>query len=358
VREPLTQAGADLAPSPQDADTARVSRGVVPPSLCHWRALLAVAGVALLAVALVLLGYAGSLSSRRVGIVLGYGEALGLFCALTLCLSRAWVRRLPTRDAWLLAWLVLFVAAIAFSYVAGVVGTVLGYGPGRDLLALFMLKSVAAVGIVSAGLLRYLYIRAQWREEILAESEARVHALQARIHPHFLFNSLNTIASLVAGDPDGAERAIEDLADLFRAGMRRADQLIRLDEELELARKYVEMEQRRLGHRLQVDWQVDELPGSALVLPMILQPLLENAINHGVQPRPDGGQVRLYGRAEGGSVVITVSNPLAAAGPRPGHGMALHNIRSRLDLAFGPRAGLLTNQDGDRFYAVLTLPND
>jgi two-component system sensor histidine kinase AlgZ len=214
-----------------------------------------------------------------------------------------------------------------------------------------------AVALVSVALLRYLFMRAQWRTQMLAESEARVQALQARIRPHFLFNSLNTIASLIPGDPAGAEHAIEDLADIFRGSMRRADDLISLSEELELAWKYLQMEQRRLGDRLRIDWQVSELPEGASVLPLTLQPLLENAVAHGIQPCVEGGELRIYGRGEKDNIVITIANPV---GPNEhiseGHGMALENIRERLDLAFGSSSSLITHQNEEQFFAVLSFP--
>ncbi len=111
-----------------------------------------------------------------------------------------------------------------------------------------------------------------------------MQALQARIRPHFLFNSLNTIASLMTHDPESAEAATLDLADIFRGSMRRADQLIALSDELELARQYLDMERRRLGERLEIDWRVDELPAGAAVLPLMLQPLLENAVAMASRP--------------------------------------------------------------------------
>jgi two-component system sensor histidine kinase AlgZ len=139
--------------------------------------------------------------------------------------------------------------------------------------------------------------------------------------------------------------------------MRRADELIPLADELQLARQYLDMEQRRLGERLQVDWRVDDLPPGAAVLPLILQPLLENAVGHGVQARPEGGTISVYGRSEGSQVVITIGNPVAPEGASAaGHGMALRNIRERLSLAFGPKADLLTSRDLERFYAVLSVP--
>jgi two-component system sensor histidine kinase AlgZ len=334
-----------------------LGRTVMPPHFCQWRALLAVAIVSLLATALLLLGKLGTLAAVQVLPVLVYGLSLGLFCALCACLCRALLGRMSVRGAWLTAWLLVLLSAAAFSYAVGVVATVLGHGPGADAHGQFILQSVAAAAIVSVAMFRYMFIRARWQADMMSEAEARVQALQARIRPHFLFNSLNTIASLIHDNPESAERATEDLAELFRAGMRRADELIALSDELQLARKYLDMEQRRLGERLQVDWSTSELPGTARVLPMMLQPLLENAVGHGIAPRTEGGKVQVYGRPESGSLVITITNPLAPGKVRPGSGMALENIRARLALAHGGKASLITSRDAERFYAVLTVPH-
>lgn len=339
------------------ADASFTARVAMPPSFCRPRALLEVVTVSLLATGLIVIGRSGDGTGGVHAIMFAYGAALGVFCALGVCVARAVIGRLSTRNAWISAWLVTLLAATAFSYLCGVVGTVLGFGPGHDRLGAFLLQSVLAAAIVAAGVFRYHFVRGQWEAELTAEAEARVQALQARIRPHFLFNSLNTIASLIPDEPEAAERATEDLADLFRAGMRRADRLIPLADELLLARKYLDMEQRRLGERLEVSWSVEQLPDDAYVLPMVLQPLLENAVAHGVQPRPDGGAVRLYGRREGRSLVFTISNPLAPPTDRPGSGMALENVRSRLALTYGGAARLVTDRDESKFYAVLTLPH-
>jgi len=332
-------------------------RGVYPPSFCRWRLLLAVMGVTQVSVLLIGLGRLQGFSLPWLGITSLYAQALALMTALGVCVVRAWLGRLSPRGAWLGSWIVAVSIAALFSYMAGIIGTVSGIGPGRASFGLFVLQSTIAVALVSVALFRYLFIRAQWQAQLLAQAEARVQALQARIRPHFLFNSLNTIASLIPEDPIGAERATEDLADLFRGSMRRADQLISLSEELDLAERYLEMEQRRLGERIRIDWQVSELPRGASVLPFTLQPLLENAVAHGIQPRIDGGEVRVYGRSENDKIVITICNPLA---PDPdksrGTGMALANIRERLELAFGPGASLITHQDKEQFFAVLSLP--
>ena len=335
----------------------RPQSNVYPPSFCRLRLLRAVAGVTQISVLLIAVGGLAESGLLWLGVVSLYAQGLALISVAGVCISRAWLGRLSARGAWLGSWVVAVLVALAFSYTAGIVGTVLQIGPGREGFAMFVLQSVLAVALVSVALFRYMFVRAQWRAQLLAESEARVQALQARIRPHFLFNSLNTIASLIPDDPTSAERATEDLADLFRGSMRRTDSLISLSDELDLAEKYLQMEQRRIGDRIRINWQVDELPDGAAVLPLTLQPLLENAVTHGIQPRVDGGEVRVYGRSEKDTIVITISNPL---GPEnhiaPGNGMALVNIRERLQLAFGPDASLVTHQDDKQFFAILSLP--
>lgn len=339
--------------------TGMTTRGVYPPSFCRWKLLLAVMVVTQISVLLIGLGRLQGFGLAWLGITSLYAQVLALVTAMGVCIARAWLARLSPRGAWLGSWLMAVLVAGTFSYSAGIIGTVLGVGPGRDGFGMFVLQSVLAVALVAVALFRYLFIRAQWQAQLLAQAEARVQALQARIRPHFLFNSLNTIASLIPEDPVGAERATEDLADLFRGSMRRADRLISLSEELDLAKKYLDMEKRRLGDRIRIDWQVSALPKGASVLPLTLQPLLENAVAHGIQPRTDGGEVRVYGRNENNNIVITICNPLAPAPQRKrsrGHGMALANIRERLELAFGPAASLITHQDEEQFFAVLSLP--
>ncbi len=331
--------------------------GVYPPSFCNWRLLLAVMVITELSVVLVGLGRGGLPGWQWLGMASIYSQWMALFCASGLCVTSGWTSRFSARGAWVGSWLMAMWLAMIFSYAAW--AAVFVYMPDviSDTIGMFVLKSVFVVGLVTAVFFRYLEIRARWRLELMAQADARVQALQARIRPHFLFNSLNTIASLIPDDPAGAEAATLDLADIFRGSMRRADQLISLFDELELARQYLDMEQRRLGERLEVDWRVEELPTGAAVLPLMLQPLLENAVAHGIQTLAQGGKIAVYGRTEGDQVVITIGNPLAPEGSdTSGHGMAIRNIRERLSLAFGSRASLLTNQDKEQFYAVLSLP--
>jgi len=182
--------------------------------------------------------------------------------------------------------------------------------------------------------------------------------LQARIRPHFLFNSMNTIASLTRSNPAAAEQAVEDLADLFRVSLTDARQRISLAEELEIAHVYERMERQRLGERLQVDWQLGALPTDAMLPSLTVQPLLENAIYHGIERLPDPGAVEISGRRDGDQLYISISNPTPAGGgpERTGNQMAILNIRERLALAFGSDAGLEIEASPGRFCATLAFP--
>ncbi len=331
--------------------------GIYPPSFCTWKLLLAVVVITEVSVVLVGMGRGGFPGWKWLGISSVYAQWMALFCASGLCVMSGWTGRWSARGAWIASWLIAVLLSAIFSYAAWFAAgnTSFSLSPGQP--GMFVLKNAFSVGLVAVVFFRYLLMRSRWRSELIAQAEARVQALQARIRPHFLFNSLNTVASLIPVEPENAEAAILDLADIFRGSMRRADQLISLGDELRLARQYLDMEKRRLGDRLEIDWRVDELPPDASVLPLILQPLLENAVGHGVQSHPEGGRIVVYGRSEGDHIVITIGNPLAAEGSEPGgHGMAIDNIRERLQLAFGARANLLTNQDSDQFYAVLSVP--
>src|SRR5690606_26980005 len=190
-------------------------------------------------------------------------------------------------------------------------------------------------------------------------------ALHARIRPHFLYNSLNTIAALTRTDPALAEETVLDLTELFRANLDEKRNLITLGEELENARAYVRIEQLRMGARLRVDWDVQELPMRARIPSLTLQPLLENAILHGVAQLPHGGAVQVDGRAADGMMLLRVRNPMpldregeveVEGEGHTGHGIALANIRERLTLLHGRKASITAGRDGDEFLVQLRLP--
>jgi two-component system sensor histidine kinase AlgZ len=201
-------------------------------------------------------------------------------------------------------------------------------------------------------MLRYLYLHQQWRGQVEAVANARLKTLQARIRPHFLFNSMNTIASLTQTDPRLAEEVVEDLADLFRASLAADADRTTLDEELDLCRRYLNIEAQRLGERLRVVWDLDELPGDAPVPPLILQPLVENAVYHGIQPSSAPGEIRIVGRYRRGAVDLSIRNTLPRSADESrrhkGLGMALQNVSQRMAAMF-PGAARVTRSlvDGD-----------
>ena len=169
---------------------------------------------------------------------------------------------------------------------------------------------------------------------------------------------MNTIAALTQRDPARAEEAIEDLSDLFRFTLRDPQGRISLREELEVSRIYQRIEELRLGDRLKVRWKVADLPARALMPSLLLQPLLENAIGHGVEPLPEGGTVTVCGRTFDETVEIEVSNPVPAERrpARSGHRIALDNIRQRLELAFPGRSAIEVEDSGGTYRVRLRFP--
>jgi two-component system, LytTR family, sensor histidine kinase AlgZ len=213
--------------------------------------------------------------------------------------------------------------------------------------------------IMSALMLRYFYLQSQWRRQQQAELRARIEALQARIRPHFLFNSLNSIASLVVSAPDKAEQAVLDLSDLFRASLSKPGSVVCWEEELELAKRYLSIEQYRLGNRLQLEWRVGTIPNDLPIPQLTLQPLLENALIHGIAPRIDGGVVRVEGDYKEGVFVLCISNPYDEALQTQASGgtqQALVNIGARLAALFGPRASLSVDRRDGRHFTCLRYP--
>jgi two-component system sensor histidine kinase AlgZ len=222
----------------------------------------------------------------------------------------------------------------------------------------FLLRNLSIGLIVTAVVLRYFFVTHEWRRNVEKQAAARVHALQARIRPHFLFNSMNTIASLTRTNPVLAEQAVQDLADLFRANLNEQRNVLRLEEEVEVAHIYQRIEELRLGDRLQVEWKVDALPRNALVPGLMLQPLLENAIYHGIEPRQDGGTVTVTGEVSGELITIVVRNPVGGQNQRTGgHQLALANIRERLTLMYGEQALVKSGRFDLEYIVTLRFPH-
>jgi two-component system sensor histidine kinase AlgZ len=293
---------------------------------------------------------------------------VGLGCAMVLCRTRPRLSRMSTPQASTVALVIMvgivgLVSEAAFQlgqYFTGGAPTMLNIFPEHHVA--FLMRNMAIGFIVSSLALRYFYVSTEWKRTVELEARARIHALQARIRPHFLFNSMNTIAALTRSNPSLAEEAVQDLADLFRASLSDARQRISLREEIEVARVYQRIEQLRLGKRLRVEWRIDALPMDAQMPSLLLQPLLENAIYHGIERLADGGQVDVDGRFDGTMIHIQVANPVAPSSARDEHSgnkLALDNIAQRLQLAWPDAirsAQVEITQDTDRFSVTLQFP--
>jgi two-component system, LytTR family, sensor histidine kinase AlgZ len=216
-------------------------------------------------------------------------------------------------------------------------------------------RMVVLALLICAALLAYLRLLTKAHSPALAE--ARLQALQARIRPHFLFNSLNAVLALIRRDPRRAERSLEDLADLFRTLMSDARQFVRLADEISLLERYAELEQLRLGERLRITWELDGAPADALLPPLVLQPLLENAVYHGVEPLTGAAEVVVRIERRGNRVLARIENPyLEAEVSRAGNRMALENIRERLQLFFDAEARIATIAEAGRYRVEIEIP--
>ncbi len=349
------------APSP-----AEDQRSFFLPDFCEARAVLAIVLIAaLLALVLTLARQPGRETFwTDLASLSAYLLWTGLLCAAVLCRTRPWLSGMPPRRVTVvsLGLIVLTVALVSEAVYwfgrlwADRLGVTSELFPSRHWP--FVLPNLLIATIVGALTLRYFYVMNEWKRSVELEARARIRALQARIRPHFLFNSMNTIAALTRSDPSRAEEAIEDLADLFRVSISEARAQITLREELEVARIYQRIEQLRLGDRLKVKWRVADLPVNAAVPSLLLQPLLENAIGHGIEPLPEGGTVDVTGHLDGGIVSIEVANPLAHGerAPSSGNRMALDNIRQRLDLAFPGESSVEVEEAADRYIVRLRFP--
>lgn len=270
--------------------------------------------------------------------------ALLLALALLYTLG-PWLQRLPAAPAFGLAVLLAMLSMLAVEYsLARTFGMAIGW------------RATLSAGLGAAVLLVWLNQRTQALEPALAE--ARLAALTARIRPHFFFNSLNAILGVIRDDPRRAERALEELSELFRALMRDTRELVPLSDEIALARKYLDIEKLRLGERLQVRWEVDAGPVEPLALPLLLQPLLENAVYHGIEPALETGEIRVRISASPDGVRITIDNPLLhdAKHARPGNHMALDNLRERLMLFYDLEAQLDFGERDGRYWVQVDLP--
>jgi len=358
------------------------------PDFCNLSVLLQAFFWAQLGSALYVLGRGLPLDWSLAGLVSIYSGWLSLMLVFVWCLlsrhanshfkdlielsSTQTGRRQAERrhnTLWMLLWLLGMLLALLLAQLIFQLGSsrYLPLLPAGAQHGPFLLSSALITAVLSGSLLRYLFIQQRWRNQQQQQARAELRNLQARVHPHFLFNTLNTIAALAEEQPAQAVAAIEDLADLLRQSLAPLERLISLAEELDLAHRYLRLMQWRLGERLQLDWHISadirsdprwRLP------PLTLQVLLENAVLHGIQPSLSGGCIKVSASISSQQLIIRISNPLitTTAGQVPtnlaptGTGTAISDLRRRLQLLFARPVSLETSIQDARFEAELRLP--
>jgi len=317
------------------------------PDFCNlgtWlRILLAVNGIALLA---------AMHGARQPAAVLGafvelaaYVEPITFGSLIILCGVRRWLTPLAPLQQALAALLTALACATATASLLAPLDD------GQVSLARIWFWTALVV------VLLLVWFDLVARAHAPAVAEARLMALTARIRPHFLFNSLNAVLGVIRSDPRRAETALEELAELFRSLMQENRDLVPLSAEISLSRQYLDLERLRLGDRLQVRWDVDACPPDALVPPLMLQPLLENAVYHGIEPLGEPGEIQVHLACRDDRLSVEITNPAVLSGNHhAGNRMALANIRERLALFFDLEGSLTTETAAGRFLVRIELP--
>jgi len=327
------------------------------PDFCELPALFALLVVGALTVTVMWLAGDDPRDWSAYSVSMLFVTLLGMVIAVTLCALRPWLQRLPKHLPYVGVWLLILLLVLVASIVAHWFDGALQMHLVRSSLLVFVRDNVLIATLLGAALLRYFYVLAQWQARLAAVTRAQVEALQARIRPHFLFNSMNTVAALIRVDPAAAERTVEDLSELFRAALGQHDTDDgTLGEELALIDRYLAIEQLRLGARLRVQRELDDLPADFPLPRLLLQPLVENAVRHGIQPLREGGEVVLRGHRGGGGIRIEISNPLPDTPAEPGNGHGLDSVRQRIVYRYGPLAKAQAGPQGNRFVVLLYLP--
>jgi two-component system sensor histidine kinase AlgZ len=298
---------------------------------------------------------------ERFATVSYFVQWVALLSVALLCQSRTFMARLAL--PWAVCWAMSLLMLVCF-FISLAAETILPFlGIGYQINWSWIVGNILISAIFGGMGLRYFYVQSQWRLKSQAELNSRLQALQARIRPHFFFNSLNTVASLIAIDADKAETMLVDLSSLFRVVLKDQDAQVDIAAEIELGRRYLNIEQHRLGDRLKLEWQLpDQLP-NIQVPQLLLQPLLENAIYHGIQPLIDGGRVVIklsVGEEKKDKerrwFLSIENNKPELAVAKSGHQISLSNITMRLEAVFADAAALSFVETANQYRVMIELP--
>lgn len=278
-----------------------------------------------------------------------------------LCLTRRYLNRLPGLQALAAAYVLLLATTWAITEATLWLLWVSGQTPSPrpEWASHLLIATIIIAAFVYALLLRYFVAKHELMQRTLSEERTRIQAMLSRIRPHFVYSSMNIIASLIRSEPAKAESAIEDIADVFRMMLSQKEMLVPIRNEIELAHKYLALEALRLDNRLVVNWDVGKFARRAVMPVLTLQPLLENAIRHGVEPNPNGGVITVRLWEHENSIYIKIVNPIhrtKANGKEEAYSMTLADIRLRLRNYYGDAARLDFGREGGEFVVTLILP--
>ena len=326
------------------------------PDLCNPRAifvLMVIAEALVLALTLMDTQVLEDFSWSHFFITSFFVQWVALLSASALCALRQWLASLSITGAVALSLIVTQLITLSISVISELIAPVFNVGIEWE----WILRNQLVSGIYTAMALRYFYVQSQLRFKAQAELRARLSALQANIRPHFFFNTLNTLASLIAIDPDKAERLLIELSRLFRAVLKTSSSSSSLQDEIELCRGYLEIEQTRLGNRISAEWQLPH-PLPDIQLPQLsIQPLLENAVYHGIQPNIEPGYVKITLNQMPDEYILEIANSKGKnKGTTEGHGLAQKNIKARLQALYADQAQLETQDSESQYIARLRIP--
>ena len=329
------------------------------PNFCDGEAFLRLLLVVeLIAIVFALVSFGGGSLFVHISLISVAMLWVGMATAAVLCvlMRKDWLGSHLRTTIIAISTTLLMTLLVSFGSLS--IGDMMRFGPTAQDVGYTLTRNLAVAAILIGLALRYFYLHYESDMRLQVQAQARLQALQARIRPHFLFNSMNTIASLTHDQPDLAEKAIENLSDLFRASLA-AESSITLQQELELTRSYIELEALRLGDRLELVWKLPS-PLPSLNLPALtLQPLVENAIYHGIEPLPNGGIIEIEIRQPDDDIELLISNPVIPVQQserRQGNRMAMDNIKERLALAFDGLASMALSETETRYTVMLTIP--
>ena len=336
------------------------NEGFLPDFCDNHNIIMLVVGTELLALIISLAhGFDSNVFFWRMLLVSVFSQGLVLSSVAVLCRMRKKLNQITPLQATIAAYAIILSFTLVFSLLAIQLDISAGLLGEKGLVSNFVFSNLVICAIVTTLVLRYFYLQYRLVINTEAEAHARVQALQARIRPHFLFNSMNTIASLTRSDPIQAERAVEDLADLFRVSLADKNNLT-LKEEVSVTERYLAIEAHRLGDRLEVKWVIDEnIDWYTEVPALILQPLVENALYHGIEPLTEGGTVTIALKSISDAIEVSVANPLSQKSGQQqhkGNQMAQDNIRQRLLLEYGEESKLNIQTKDDQYVVSFIIP--